>query len=313
MTKILVTGGSGLVGKALEKVVTNAENWIFLSSTDGDLRSLKECRHIFETHQPTHVIHLAAIVGGLFHNMVAGADFFDGNMRMALNVYKCAHENGVQKLVSCLSTCIFPDDICRSEMPIDETMVHQGPPHSSNEGYAYAKRMLDVLNKTYNAQHDCMYTSVVPTNIYGPHDNFHLNNGHVIPALIHKASLSHGSNKLVVAGTGTPMRQFIYSEDLAKLLIWTLEHYNSIEPLILSVPPEDEVSIGHVASLIAAQFDGTIEYDSSKSDGQFKKTASNAKLQTLLPHFEFTTIEEGIAKTVAWFKENKENKEKIRK
>lgn len=303
MQRILVTGGSGLVGKALQQTVGHAENWTFLSSADGDLRSLQETQQIFERHKPTHVIHLAAIVGGLFHNMAAGADFFDGNMRMALNVYKCAHQAGVQKLVSCLSTCIFPDEICRSETPIDETMVHQGPPHPSNEGYAYAKRMLDVLNKTYNAQHGRQYTSVVPTNIYGPYDNFHLEHAHVIPALIHKASIS---SKLVVAGTGTPLRQFIYSEDLAKLLVWTLEHYDSIEPLILSVPPESEVVIGDVAQLIANEFGIEIEYDLTKADGQHRKTASNSKLMTLLPNFEFTPIEEGIAKTVVWFKENKD-------
>ena len=304
MQRILVTGGSGLVGKALQQVVASAENWTFLSSADGDLRSLQETQQIFERYQPTHVIHLAAIVGGLFHNMAAGADFFDGNMRMALNVYKCAHAVGVQKLVSCLSTCIFPDEICQSGTPIDETMVHAGPPHSSNEGYAYAKRMLDVLNRTYAAQHGRQYTSVVPTNIYGPHDNFHLTNAHVIPALIHKASISP---KLIVAGTGTPLRQFIYSEDLAKLLVWTLEHYDSIEPLILSVPPESEVSIGDVAQLIADEFGIEIEYDPTKADDQHRKTANNSKLMTLMPHFEFTPIEEGITKTVRWFKENKAN------
>jgi GDP-L-fucose synthase len=307
MQRILVTGGSGLVGKALQQVVASAENWTFISSADGDLRSLQETQQIFERYKPTHVIHLAAIVGGLFHNMAAGADFFDGNMRMALNVYKCAHAVGVQKLVSCLSTCIFPDEICQSGTPIDETMVHAGPPHSSNEGYAYAKRMLDVLNRTYAAQHGRQYTSVVPTNIYGPHDNFHLTNAHVIPALIHKASISP---KLVVAGTGTPLRQFIYSEDLAKLLVFTLEHYDSIEPLILSVPPESELAIGDVAQLIADEFGIEIEYDSTKADGQHRKTASNSKLMTLLPNFEFTPIELGIKKTVHWFKENKD---KIRK
>lgn len=311
MQRVLVTGGSGLVGKALQNTVGNAENWIFIRSTDGDLRSLQATQQIFERYKPSHVIHLAAIVGGLFHNMAAGADFFDGNMRMALNVYKCAHEAGVQKLVSCLSTCIFPDEICQSGIPIDETMVHAGPPHPSNEGYAYAKRMLDVLNKTYASQYGRQYTSVIPTNIYGPHDNFHLANAHVIPALIHKASLAEATRqKLIVAGTGTPLRQFIYSQDLAKLLVWTLEHYTSIEPLILSVPPEYEISIGDVARIIANEFNVEIQYDASKSDGQHRKTASNTKLHTLLPNFEFTPIDMGIKFTVAWFKTAKN---KIRK
>ena len=302
MSKVLVTGGSGLVGKALQKVICdtgNSKEWVFLNSSHGDLRSFQETQRIFQTYQPTHVIHLAAIVGGLFHNMKAGADFFDGNMRMALNVYRCAHEAGVQTLISCLSTCIFPDN---TSYPIDETMIHNGPPHSSNEGYAYAKRMLDVLNRTYASQFGRQYTSVIPTNIYGPHDNFHLEHSHVIPGLIHKAFLCQDS--LTVFGTGAPLRQFIYSEDLAKLIVWTLEHYKSVEPLVLSVGPEQEVSIAKVAELIANEFGKSICYDTSKSDGQYKKTASNAKLKTLIPDFEFTPIEEGIRKTVEWFKQN---------
>ena len=302
MSKVLVTGGSGLVGKALQKVICdtgNSQEWIFLNSGHGDLRSFQETRRIFQTYQPTHVIHLAAIVGGLFHNMKAGADFFDGNMRMALNVYRCAHEAGVQTLISCLSTCIFPDN---TSYPIDETMIHNGPPHSSNEGYAYAKRMLDVLNRTYASQFGRQYTSVIPTNIYGPHDNFHLEHSHVIPGLIHKAFLCQDS--LTVFGTGAPLRQFIYSEDLAKLIVWTLEHYKSVDPLVLSVGPEQEVSIAKVAELIANEFGKSICYDTSKSDGQYKKTASNAKLKTLIPDFKFTPIEEGIRKTVEWFKQN---------
>ncbi len=302
MSKVLVTGGSGLVGKALQKLICdtgNSQEWIFLNSGHGDLRSFQETRRIFQTYQPTHVIHLAAIVGGLFHNMKAGADFFDGNMRMALNVYRCAHEAGVQTLISCLSTCIFPDN---TSYPIDETMIHNGPPHSSNEGYAYAKRMLDVLNRTYASQFGRQYTSVIPTNIYGPHDNFHLEHSHVIPGLIHKAFLCQDS--LTVFGTGAPLRQFIYSEDLAKLIVWTLEHYKSVDPLVLSVGPEQEVSIAKVAELIANEFGKSICYDTSKSDGQYKKTASNAKLKTLIPDFKFTPIEEGIRKTVEWFKQN---------
>lgn len=304
MKKILVTGGSGLVGKALQSVVPNSKHWTFLSSDDGDLRSLDDCRRIFELYKPTHVIHLAAIVGGLFHNMSAGADFFDGNMRMALNVYKCAHECNVQKLVSCLSTCIFPDHICSSGTPINETMLHEGPPHRSNEGYAYAKRMIDVLNKTYRSQYGRQYTSVIPTNIYGPHDNFHLQRAHVIPALIHKASLS---SKLIVAGTGTPLRQFIYSQDLAKLIVWCLDNYDSVEPIILSVPPSDEISIGEVAKIIASEFDVQLSFDPTKSDGQHRKTASNNRMKELYPDFEFTPIDVGLRKTVQWFKENIQN------
>jgi GDP-L-fucose synthase len=123
-----------------------------------------------------------------------------------------------------LSTCIFPD---KTTYPIDETMLHTGPPHSSNAGYAYAKRMIDVLNRCYNEEYGCQFTSVIPTNIYGPHDNFNLEDSHVIPGLIHKACIAKDAGTdFVVWGSGTPLRQFIYSNDLAKLMIWTLRSYD---------------------------------------------------------------------------------------
>ena len=152
--RILVTGGSGLVGKAIQHVLKTEksdkfgsrpdEEWIFLASKDGDLRSLDATKSIFETHRPTHVLHLAAIVGGLFRNMNFKAEMYRDNVLINDNVLHTSHLTGVKKVVSCLSTCIFPDD---TTYPIDETMIHNGAPHESNFGYAYAKRMIDVQNK----------------------------------------------------------------------------------------------------------------------------------------------------------------------
>jgi len=189
MTKkvVLVTGGSGLVGKGIEAYLKTAprpdERWVYLGSKDGDLTKLEDTRAIFEKHQPTHVIHLAASVGGLFKNMRQRVEMIRDNLAINDNVLLCSKEYKVQKVVSCLSTCIFPD---KTTYPIDETMVHLGPPHFSNEGYAYAKRMIDVLNRAYNLEYGCKFTSVIPTNIYGPHDNYNLEDSHVIPGLIHK-------------------------------------------------------------------------------------------------------------------------------
>jgi nucleoside-diphosphate-sugar epimerase len=155
----------------------------------------------------------------------------------------------VAKCVSCLSTCIFPD---KTSYPIDETMIHNGPPHDSNYGYAYAKRMIDVQNRALRDQHGRKYTSVIPTNIYGPHDNYHLHDSHVIPGLIHKTYLAMQKGEdLTVWGSGSPLRQFIFSRDLAKLFIKVLEEYDSSEPIILSVPEEDEVSIKDVVRMVA--------------------------------------------------------------
>lgn len=303
--KVLVTGGTGLVGSAIAKVIgeerPEGEEWIFLSSKDADLTDTAATKACFEAHKPTHVIHLAAMVGGLFKNLKYNCDFYRKNMQMNDNVLSACHELGVQKVVSCLSTCIFPD---KTTYPIDETMVHDGPPHNSNYGYAYAKRMIDVQNRAYHDQHGRNYTSVIPTNIYGPHDNFHLEDSHVIPGLIHKTynAMQNGTD-LSCWGSGSPLRQFIFSEDLARLFVWTLRHYDEIDPIILSVPEEDEVSIKDVVEMVAeaCKFKGKIVFDTTKADGQFKKTACNDKLKRLFPEFEFTPIKDGIQRSVDWF------------
>ena len=122
------------------------------------------------------MIHLAALVGGLFANMSANCDFFRNNMKMNDNILSSSHKHKVEKVVSCLSTCIFPD---KTSYPIDETMVHNGPPHNSNFGYSYAKRMIDVQNRAYHEQHGCQFTSIIPCNVFGPHDNFNIQQGRV--------------------------------------------------------------------------------------------------------------------------------------
>lgn len=308
---VLVTGGTGLVGKAIEKVVREdpssaGEEWFFASSRDADLRDRASTTALFERVRPTHVIHLAAMVGGLFRNLKYKVEFYRENVLINDNVMECCREFGVTKLVSCLSTCIFPD---KTSYPIDETMVHNGPPHHSNAGYAYAKRMIDVLNQCYRDEYGCNYTSIIPTNIYGPHDNFSIEDGHVIPGLIHKTYLAKkNGTDLTIWGSGKPLRQFIFSEDLAKLTVWVMRQYHSPEPIILSVGEEDEVSIGDVAQMVAdgMGFTGKIIYDTTKSDGQFKKTACNKKLMSLNPDFKFKPIAEGIAESCRWFAENYE-------
>lgn len=234
---ILVTGGTGLVGKAIQTIIKKENNeqeqWIFLGSKDGDLSNADETEKLFKKYKPTHVIHLAAMVGGLFHNMAHNLDFFRVNMKINDNVLHASYQNGVKKVVSCLSTCIFPDKI---SYPIDESMVHNGPPHPSNFGYSYAKRMLDVLNRGYYEQHGCMYTSIIPCNVFGPFDNYDLQSSHVIPGLIRKLYdiIKDGGDKFTVMGSGKPLRQFIYSLDLARLIVFVLRNYNDVEPIILS-------------------------------------------------------------------------------
>jgi len=316
MKRVLVTGGSGLVGMGIKEVVQenpedsqagNCAEWLFAGSKDGDLRSLDQTKALFDRFKPTHVIHLAANVGGLFKNMKYRVEMYRDNMAMNDNVLAAAHEHGCQKVISMLSTCVFPD---KTSYPIDETMVHDGPPHSSNEGYAYAKRMVDVLNRCYHQQHGSIFTAAIPTNIYGRHDNFHLEDSHVIPGLIHKVHLAKEKGEDFVAwGSGAPLRQFIFAHDLGRLMLWMLWNYDSVEPLILSTDEADEVSIKDVVETIAKamNFEGNIRFDTSKADGQYKKTASNAKLRSLVPDFKFTDFQTGIEETVQWFAANYEH------
>ncbi|XP_042212036.1 GDP-L-fucose synthase-like [Homarus americanus] len=249
---VVVTGGTGLVGQAIHTVVEqnsrSNEKWIFLSSKDADLKSATETRAVFEKHRPSHVIHLAAMVGGLYRNMKYNCDFLRFNQLMNDNVLETCKELKVKKVVSCLSTCIFPD---KTPYPIDETMIHNGPPHHSNFGYSMAKRMIDVMNQAYHTQYGCNFTSVIPTNVYGPHDNFNLEDGHVLPGLIHKTyTAKKNGTPFTVWGTGKPLRQFVYSLDLAKLMIWVLRDYNEITPIILSGEFNKDKVYGYVHTKI---------------------------------------------------------------
>lgn len=308
MKTILVTGGSGLVGSAINNIINNSiynneYNFIFLSSKNCNLLNYDETFQYFNNIKPSYVIHLAAQVGGLFKNMNHKVDMFIDNITINNNVLKVCHEIKVEKLVSCLSTCIFPDN---TTYPINESMLHLGPPHSSNDAYAYAKRMLDVLSTSYRQQYNDNFICIIPTNIYGPHDNFNLEDSHVIPGLIHKCYLAKQNNQpFIVAGSGSPLRQFIYADDLAKLILWSLFDYHDLDTIILSPSESSEVSIKFIAEEIAKSMDyNNIIFDSNKSDGQYKKTADNSKLMNLINDFEFTDISYGIKKTVEWFIEN---------
>jgi len=311
MKIVLVTGGTGLVGNAIKNVsdkYIDKFNFIYISSKDFNLSIMDEVIKMFEQYHPNYVIHLAACVGGLYKNMNNKVEMLEKNLMINYNVVKCSHDYKVEKLISCLSTCIFPDKVT---YPINESMLHEGPPHHSNDAYAYAKRMLEIHCKAYRENFGDNFICVTPTNIYGPHDNFDLENGHVLPALIHKCYLARKDKiDFVIRGSGSPLRQFIYSEDLARLILIILESDENDDNIILSVPEKDEVSIKDIGTFIAKSFDyeNNIIFDSSFSDGQYKKTVSSEKLLSRVNNFYFTSIKDGIEKTVRWFEETKEKK-----
>ena len=270
--KVLVTGGSGLVGHAIQKIYPE---FTYLSSKDVDLTDYNKTKEFFENFQPTHVIHLAAMVGGLFKNMKNNVEMFENNLFINTNVIKCSHAVGVKRLVACLSTCVYPDKVT---YPITEYQFHSGEPHSSNYGYAYAKRMLEVQCRAYNEQYGTEYICVIPTNIYGPHDNFSLEDGHVIPALIHKFHLAKTSGKmLILPGTGSAKRQFISSSRVAKLMT-TLLFKNKIQKNNFNLCENEnfEITIAELVDKISKVYNyNNFVFDRTSSDGQLKKSASN--------------------------------------
>ena len=300
MKKTLVTGANGLVGSSIISDIKIGKEY--------DLRNSEETDKMFQLHKPTHVIHCAGKVGGLSANMNYKGQFFYDNIMINTNIIESARKNNVKKLVSFLSTCVFPNNI---EYPITEKKIHLGEPHYSNYPYAYAKRMADIQIRAYREQYGLEYVSVIPTNIYGINDNFSLDSGHVIPMLIHKMYLAQRNNTdFMVWGTGKPLREFIYSKDVAKLSEWVLDNYNEPEPIILST--SNEISIKDLVDLLVMEFKfkGKVIFDESKPDGQFRKPSDNSKLKSYLPNFEFTPIENGLRETINWFIENYENTRK---
>jgi GDP-L-fucose synthase len=300
MSKLLVTGSNGLVGSSIYGDVKIGREY--------DLRNTQETNKMFQDYNPTHVIHCAGKVGGLGGNMSHKGEFFYDNIMMNTNIIEGCRQHKVEKLVCFLSTCIFPADV---EYPLTEEKIHLGKPHFSNDAYAYAKRMADIQIRAYKEQYGLNYVSVIPTNIYGINDNFDLENGHVIPVLIHKCYLAKKNNTdFTIWGSGEPLREFIYNKDVAKLTEWVLNEYIESEPIILS--NSIEIPIKDIVNMIAKEmgFKGNIVFDVTKPDGQFRKPSDNGKLRKYLPDFKFTPIEEGLKETINWFNENYD---KIRK
>jgi len=317
---VLVTGGSGLVGCAIQKMAKeqgNERNFVFLSSKMCDLRDENAVDLMFEKYSPQIVIHLAAMVGGLFKNERNNLMMLAENVAMNQNVLKSAHKHNVEKLICCLSTCIYPNGMGQDGRMIFESDLHCGLPHQSNIGYAMAKRMMSVEVNLYNKEYGTNYFCVTPTNIFGQNDNFNLMDSHVIPGLIHKCYLAKEQNeKFVCCGSGKPLRQFIHSLDIAKLIISLMQMdgaylkrklENTQFNVTLCPPQSQELSIKDVAEKIAKNFNmnaSDIEWDKTMSDGQYQKTASNEKLMELLPEFKFANFDYALKDTVEWFKKN---------
>ena len=295
MKKVLVTGGYGMVGSA-------TESQIKLSRETCDLTNPKQTEKLFQLIKPDGVIHCAGKVGGIGGNSNYKGEYFYDNLMINTNVIEAARKAGVKNLVAFLSTCVFPDKV---KYPLTVDQIQLGEPHESNYPYAYAKRMADVQIRAYREQYGINYTSIIPSNIYGTNDNFSLEHGHVMPMLIHKLYLAkQNKTDFTVWGSGKPLREFIYSKDIAKIAEWALFNYEGTDPLIVS--GDEEISIKDLVGLLVDEFKfkGKVIFDKTKPDGQLRKPSDNSKIKELMPDFEYTPFEQGIKETVNWFIEN---------
>lgn len=305
--RVLVTGGTGMVGSAFARIDDPLYTFIRVGSSDYDLTNWQSCQQMFQDTNPDHVIHLAAKVGGVKGNTDYVGDFFRINSLINTQVLEAARLFNVKKLISMLSTCIFPDDV---QYPITEDQIHNGRPHVSNFGYAHAKRMLEVQSRAYRCQFGSNFMTVVPNNLYGENDNFDLDCSHVVPATIRKfyEAKQSGKNSVEMWGDGRPLREFTYSLDIAQDIVYILKNYDDPSPINIGYP--DEISIKDLAELISKHvgYEGTIVWNTDMPQGQFRKPFSTDRYQALgYRDTAYTSLEDGIAKTCSWFKNSYPN------
>jgi len=294
--KILITGGSSMVGKHLKKYLPNA---IYLSSRDCDLINFDQTYNLFEIHKPDIVIHLAAKVGGILDNINNPVSFFEDNIYMNTNILKCCHSFKVKKFIGILSTCIYPDILPENRYPIKEEYLHLGPPAQTNFAYGYAKRCLSVQVSAYNNQFGTKYSTLTPCNLYSEYDHFEGNKAHFLSSLIYKINKAKTSNQdsIELFGSGKPLRQFMYAEDLAKAITNVIDKNNIYD---YNVCTPENLSIEQIAKIALKACNAeylNIKWDRTKPDGQFRKDSSSEKFLNDYPDFQFTNLMDGIKKT----------------
>jgi GDP-L-fucose synthase len=286
----LVTGGSGMVGKSLSKI---QPNYIYISSKDYDLTREDDVKSMFEKYKPTKVVHLAARVGGIIDNIENPHDYYIENIKMNTYMVEQSFKYGVKQFIGILSTCIYPDTV--PNYPMTEDDLHLGPPTITNFSYGYSKRSFAVQIDALNKQHGTKYQYLTPCNLYGENDKMG-HNSHFVAALLEKIMKADSENKdeIILFGTGKPLRQFMYSDDLAWVINECLtkniyESFNVANRENLSIKEMAEITL-KVLKLEHIK----INFDTTKPDGQYRKDVSIDKLYNLLPNFNPLPFEKGI-------------------
>lgn len=281
-SKIYIAGHRGMVGSAIHRNLLSKgfTNFIFRTSAELDLRDQSSVNGFFAKEKPDYVFLAAAKVGGIQANNTMRGEFLYDNLMIQSNIIHAAYVNKVEKLLFLGSTCIYPK---LAPQPLKEEYLLTGPLEPTNEPYAIAKITGIKMCDAYRAQYGCNFISVMPTNLYGPNDNYDMNNSHVLPALLRKIHIAKMSNSPTVEvwGTGTPLREFLHADDMADACVYMMENYNS--PGFVNIGSGHEISIGDLARLIAkvVGYAGELKFDPSKPDGTPRKLTDVTKLHSL--------------------------------
>jgi GDP-L-fucose synthase len=308
--KIYIAGHRGLVGSALVRVLEaeGYNNLVYRTHAELDLTDRTPVNEFFERERPDYVILAAAKVGGIYANNTFPAEFIYSNLQIQNNIIDAAHRSGGKKLLFLGSSCIYPKF---ANQPMSEDELLAGKLEPTNEPYAIAKIAGIIMCKSYNRQYGANFISVMPTNLYGPGDNYHPQNSHVLPGLIRRIhdAKTAGASEVVVWGTGTPLREFLYVDDLARACLFLMETYDVTGAPgggeIVNVGSGIEVSIRTLAEMIkkVVEFKGELVFDTTKPDGTPRKLLDVSRLHRMGWRHK-VELEEGLRRTYAAFRES---------
>jgi GDP-L-fucose synthase len=305
--KILVTGSSAVLGNGLKAIAGDYPDreFIFLTSANCDLRDPARTRDVFASLAPDAVLHLAAVSGGIGLSIKHPASLLRDNTMMTFSVLDAVRNLGIAKIIMTLTTGMYPPD---APLPLNEDDIHAGYPHGSNYGSSFAKRLIDPAIRAYREEYGINAIGLVPSGIFGPHDNFNYDDAPMLPALIRRFYENKNSaDPVAIWGDGTPLREYTFSRDLARIYMWALDRYD--EEQVLNVGTTEEHAIKDIAYMIAdavgVEHD-RITFDTSKPNGVFRKNTDNSRFMRL-SDFKYTPFRTGLEKTISWFADAFEN------